>query len=185
MDFNRTLSCTVNTTMDYTNNKLVRGPSFGARANANLIEIEPDLAESWEVNADATEFTFHLRKGVKFQNVAPVNGREMKVSDVLASYNRYKAGGTQQDVFSEVAKFETPDDYTLKVKLTQPLVDFPRNIAAWSFIWPKELVDNLDYLKAHAVGTGPFIQQEWTKKERPSSSRTRTTTRRGCPSSTR
>ena len=81
-----------------------------------------------------------------------------------------QSNAMQQDVFSEVAKFETPDDYTLKVSLTQPLIDFPRNIAAWSFIWPKEQLDNLDYLKEHAVGTGPFIQQSWEKKDPATSS---------------
>ena len=35
-----------------------------------------------------------------------------------AGYSLYRRLG-----FSEVAKFETPDDYTLNVKLTQPLVD--------------------------------------------------------------
>ena len=165
MDFNRTLSCTVNTTMDYTNNKLTRA-KMGPLSNGNAIDIEPDLAESWEVNDDATQFTFHLRRGVKFQNVEPVLGREMTVEDVLLSYERYRAGGTQQDVFLEVANFETPDDYTLVANLSQPLVDFSRNVAAWSFIWPKELIEDLDYLGRHAVGTGPFIQAEWTQKER-------------------
>ncbi|MEZ4501297.1 MAG: ABC transporter substrate-binding protein [Dehalococcoidia bacterium] len=165
MDFNRTLSCTVNTTMDYTNNKLTRA-KFGPLSNGNLIEIEPDLAESWEINGDATEFTFHLREGVKFQNVEPANGRGFDVEDVRLSYERYQAGGTQKDVFSEVTAFETPDDHTLVVKLSEPLVDFPRNIAAWSFIWPRELVADLDTLGQKAVGTGPFIQEEWTQKER-------------------
>ena len=165
MDFTRTLSCTVNTTMDYTMNKLTRA-KFGPFANRNLIEIEPDLAESWEVSEDATQFTFHLRRGVKFQNIEPVLGREFTSNDVMLAYQRYQAGGTQQDVFAEVASFEAPDDYTLVVNLTQPLVDFSRNIAAWSHIWPRELVEDPDFLLEHAVGTGPFIQDEWTKKER-------------------
>ena len=165
MDFNRTLSCTVNTTMDYTNSKLTRA-KFGAHADPKRRAIEPDLAESWEVNGDATEFTFHLRPGVKFHNVAPVNGRELTSEDVRLSYERYKAGGTQQDVFLEVKSFEAPDDYTLKVNLTQPLIDFPRNIASWSFIWPRELVEDPDVLAEHAIGTGAFIQEEWTRKER-------------------
>jgi peptide/nickel transport system substrate-binding protein len=165
MDFNRVLSCTVNTTMDYTNNKLTAA-KFGPTSNGNIIEIEPDLAEKWEGTPDSTQFTFHLRKGVKFQNVSPTNGRELTIEDVKLSFERYRKGGTQQDVFSEVGSFETPDDYTLVVKLTQPLVDFPRNIAAWSFIMAKELIADPELLSNKAVGTGPFIQQEWTRKER-------------------
>ena len=165
MDFNRTLSCTVNTTMDYTKNKLTRA-KFGPLAHPLNIEIEPDLAEKWEVNADATVFTFHLRRGVKFQNVAPVNGRELTSADVKATFERYKAGGTQQDVFGEVASFETPDDYTFIVKLTQPLVDFPRNIAAWSHVDAREVIADTKLLAEKAIGTGPFLQQEWVRKER-------------------
>ena len=165
MDFNRTLSCTINTTMDYTKNKLVRG-IFGPRANPSIIEVEPDLAESWEVSPDNTEFTFHIRQGVKFHNVAPVDGREFTSADVKASVERYMAGGVQRDVWSPVVSMETPDDYTVKFTLDQPFVDFPRNIAAWSHMDAQEIIADEDFLKEHAIGTGPFIQEEWSKKER-------------------
>jgi peptide/nickel transport system substrate-binding protein len=165
MDFNRTLSCTINSTMDYTKNKLTRA-AFGPKSDMFKVTIEPDLAESWEVNADATQFTFHLRKGVKFHNVAPTNGREFTSDDVKATVERYQAGGTQQDVWNVVASMEFPDKYTAVFKLNQPLADFPRNIAAWSHMDAREMVEDNDFLKEHAVGTGPFLQAEWTKKER-------------------
>jgi peptide/nickel transport system substrate-binding protein len=165
MDFNRTLSCTINTTMDYTKNKLVRG-IFGPRANPALIHVEPDLAESWEVNPDQTVFTFHLRKGVKFHNVAPMNGREFTSADVKASIERYRSGGVQKDVWEPVTNIETPDNYTVKVTLSEPIGDFARNIAAWSHMDGKELLDNKEMLAEKSPGTGPFIHSEWTRKER-------------------
>ncbi|MBM3139901.1 MAG: ABC transporter substrate-binding protein [Chloroflexi bacterium] len=165
MDFNRTLSCTINTTMDYTKNKLVRAV-FGPKANPAIIDIEPDLAESWEPSKDASEFVFKLRKGVKFHNVAPVNGREFTAEDVKATILRYQGAGVQQDVWSPVVSMEIPDQYTVKFKLDQPFVDFPRNIAAWSHMDAKEVLEKPDLLREKAIGTGPFIQQEWTKKER-------------------
>ncbi|MSP23045.1 MAG: ABC transporter substrate-binding protein [Dehalococcoidia bacterium] len=165
MDFNRTLSCTINTTMDYTKNKLIRGV-FGPKANPAAINIEPDLAEKWEVNPDQTVFTFHLRKGVKFHNVAPLNGREFTSADVKASIERYRAGGVQKDVWEPVSSIETPDAYTVKLTLSEPLADFPRNIAAWSHMDAREMLDDKAGLALKAVGTGPFIQQEWVRKER-------------------
>jgi len=165
MDFNRTLSCTINTTMDYTKNKLVRA-KFGPKADPALIDVEGDLAESWEVNDKADRYTFNLRRGVKFHNVDPVNGREFTSEDVRASVERYQAGGTQKDVWSPVTSIETPDDYTVVFTLDQPFVDFPKNIAAWSHMDAQEVLDDEDFLLEHAVGTGPFLQEEWTRKER-------------------
>ena len=101
MDINRTLSCTIYTTMNYTNSKVVRGKT-GANAHPFLVEIEPDLAESWEASPDSTEFTFHIRQGIKTHNVDPTNGREYTAEDIKLSMERYKAGGTQQDVFAPV-----------------------------------------------------------------------------------
>ncbi|MCC6237956.1 MAG: ABC transporter substrate-binding protein [Dehalococcoidia bacterium] len=165
MDFNRTLSCTINSTMDFTKNKLTRA-AFGPYAEPYRVTPEPDLAEKWEVSPDATKFTFHLRQGVKFHNVAPVNGREFTSDDVKASFERYNAGGVQKDVWAVVASAEFPDKYTVVFNLNQPLADFPTNIAAWSHMDAREVIANADLLRQKAIGTGPFIQQEWTPKER-------------------
>ena len=107
MDFNRTLSCTVNSTMDYTKNRLVRGQS-GPQADNRRIQIEPDLAESWETSPDGLTWTFHLRQGVKFHNVEPTMGREFISDDVRLSVERYQAGGVQKDMWSDVTSIETP-----------------------------------------------------------------------------
>ena len=44
------------------------------------LEFKPGLAEKWEVNADSTEFTFTLRKGVKFHDGTPMNAQAVKFS---------------------------------------------------------------------------------------------------------
>src|SRR5262249_22415644 len=51
--------------------------------------IRKSLAESWEM-MDSSTWVFHLRKGVKFHNVPPVNGREMTAEDVRYSYELLK-----------------------------------------------------------------------------------------------
>jgi len=165
MDINRTLSCTIYETMEMTNAKLLRGKS-GANAHPFLVEIEGDMAESWEANPDNTEFTFHLRPGIKTHNVDPTNGRVFTSEDVKLSLERYQAGGTQKDVYSGVTSIAAPDENTIVITLGAPNSDFPASTASWSFLWPRELIEDDDRLQEQAVGTGPFIQAEWTKKER-------------------
>jgi ABC-type transport system substrate-binding protein len=45
------------------------------------LTVEPGLAEKWSPNADLTEWTFNLRKGVKF-----FSGKELDANDVVATY---------------------------------------------------------------------------------------------------
>jgi len=164
MDLSRTLSCTIYHTLCYTSNKLTRA-ALGATADPFRVNIEGDLAESWEVSEDAQKHTFTLRQGAKFHNKAPVSGREFTAEDVVKTVEMYSAG-SQADVFSMVSSIETPDDYTVVFNLDQPLGDFALNIGAWSFIYPRELVDDSELRQQVSIGTGPFVQDEWVQKEK-------------------
>jgi len=169
MDLSRTLSCTIYTTLAHTSNKLTRG-KVGPTADPFRVEIEPDLAESWEMSEDGTKHTFNLRQGAMFHNKAPVNGREFNAQDVVKTVEMYSAG-SQADVYSMVTSIETPDDYTVVFNLDQPLADFPTSVGAWSYIYPAELVDDEELRQQVAIGTGPFMQDEWIQKEKSTFSR--------------
>src|SRR5690606_13507665 len=78
----------------YSTNRLVRAKA-GPLADPAGIELEGDLAESWETSDDGLTFTFHLHQGVKTHNIEPTNGREYTSEDVKLSMERYQAGGTQ------------------------------------------------------------------------------------------
>lgn len=143
-------------------------------------EVKPAAAESWEASDDATVFTFHLKKGVKFSN-----GREVKAEDFIYSWTRALKPETMSSMSSSIlgpvkgasdfangitgklAGVEAPDDYTLKVTLEFPLAEFA------SFLGhpvaapvPKEEVERTDVkFSENPVGNGPFKLKEWRPNE--------------------
>lgn len=138
-------------------------------------DIIPDLAESWQVSSDGLTYTFKLRKGVKFQNVAPVNGREFTADDVEYMIKRISADRsivpekwtnlfTRRSDFESVASIEKPDKYTVVVKMKQPDAVFMHNMATTgSGVFPRELIEENPekLIQDKIIGTGPFIQKEY------------------------
>ncbi|MGE3412588.1 MAG: ABC transporter substrate-binding protein [Dehalococcoidia bacterium] len=124
-------------------------------------KLQPELAKSWETSPDGLTYTFHLEQGVKWQNIAPVSGREFKASDVVYAYDQYKSGGAQTALFTTVDRFEAKDDYTFVVRMKQPTPDFILGMStAHPSVFAKELADSGD-IERKAIGTGPMIVKEW------------------------
>jgi peptide/nickel transport system substrate-binding protein/oligopeptide transport system substrate-binding protein len=146
--------------------------------------IVPMLAESWEANEDSSVWTFHLRKGVKFQKTGykgqPTanGGREMVASDVKFSFERLLREKSArayflnmiegyQEMFDEKADewagVQVVDDYTVRFNLSLPYAPFLAAVSYTSFyILPKEDVEKLGKdFGFQPVGTGPFILDDW------------------------
>lgn len=129
--------------------------------------LEPELAERWEISPDSTEFTFFLRKGVKFANIAPVNGRELTSSDVKWSFEYFSRTGEFKDknlakaqydwMFENLKGIEAPDPYTVKVTFNQSFAPF-LYYAGSQFIpiMPHEIYDADGHFHDRIIGTGPF-----------------------------
>jgi peptide/nickel transport system substrate-binding protein len=117
-----------------------------------------DLAESWEQPDDST-YIFRLRRGAKFQNRQPVNGREVTSADVLYSFQRAIDLKNLASLVASVQRMETPDPYTLKVTLSEPDADFLANISASALVVvAKEAVEASGTLeKGPHVGSGPWM----------------------------
>ncbi len=132
----------------------------------------PCLAEGWSGNADATVWTFKLRRGVLFQ--APVS-REVTAADVVAdlryladpahgsqlSYMYMPIKGTDENGLASAAPLgvEAIDRYTVRFTLKYPFSELPDTLGNPAFyVWPADHLRKVG-LKAYArrpVGTGPY-----------------------------
>lgn len=141
------------------------------------LKVQPDLAESWESNKNATEWTFRLHKGVKFHH-----GREMTADDVLFSLNRIldpKTASRGKGLMGPLTKIEALDKYTVKLTLSEPVADFPANLSLpYMRIIPKEKVGELN---TKAYGTGPFMLKEFVVGDHVTVVRNVNYFRRGLP----
>ncbi|MCX6023471.1 MAG: ABC transporter substrate-binding protein, partial [Chloroflexi bacterium] len=163
LDIGLATSCTLYSTNDMVYNKLMRA-KVGPTSDPFRVEIQGDLAKSWDLSKDGLVYTFKLHEGVKYQNLPPVNGRELTSEDVKWNYEEYKSG-VQGSTFENVASIETPDKYTVKITLKEANVDFLPSLAAMAFIRPKEIKDAEGSFRQKAIGTGPFILDKWTPKQ--------------------
>lgn len=150
------------------------------KLQGDLKEVVGDLAESWEVSADATEFTFHLRQNVKWHD-----GKPFSADDVVYSFSEslripmlvpnrmvglvgaaeYASGDADT-----VAGIEKIDDFTVKLTLTDPDSTFLWSLRDSNYvITPKHLlegvapdqIENHPYTLETPIGTGPYKFVQW------------------------
>lgn len=141
-------------------------------------EIGPGLAEKWDISADGTEYTFHLRKGVKFHTTAKFTpSRDFNADDVIFTFMRqfdkehpfHKVGGASYEYFNSMSMPELlqeivkVDDYTVKFTLKRPEAPFIANLAMdFASIFSAEYADKMmkagtpEVIDFEPVGTGPF-----------------------------
>lgn len=124
-------------------------------------EPEPELCESYEMNEDATEFTFKLRSGVNFHD-----GSVMDADDVVASLNRWIESYSGIRNLVGESRFEKVDDLTVAIKLDSSCITLPYMLAAGSqraVITTVEAIENEgeDGYLSDTIGTGPYTMTQW------------------------
>jgi len=119
------------------------------RLTSNL-KADPELAEEFLPNKDATAWTFKLRKGVEFHD-----GKTMTADDVIYSMNRHIGANSiskASSLVADVDRWEKVNDHEIRAVMKSPNADLPVLIGTFHF---KILQDGAtDFSKP--VGTGPF-----------------------------
>jgi peptide/nickel transport system substrate-binding protein len=151
--------------LSFVYSKLLRH-KVGADVRPGTFIVEPDIAERWE-EPDDTTYIFHLRKGVKWHNKPPVNGRELVAEDVKFTFDRFLTveGNPARELLESVERVEVVDRYTVQFRLKEPFVWLLDTLASPLCMWiiaPEVVAQYGDLKKVEtAIGTGPFLLEHF------------------------
>lgn len=141
--------------------ELVYEPLVNLDADLNIV---PSLAEAWEFSDDAMMLTMNLRAGVTFHD-----GSDFTSADVKASFERIldeATGASARSNYISISSIDTPDDLTVVFNLSNPDVPILAAMASVNAsIVSEEAVAAGDFA-SRAIGTGPFILDEWIPEEK-------------------
>lgn len=148
--------------------------SFGTRVCTKVTEgllqydfdfnPQPQLATAWSISPDGLQYSFDLRRAVKWHD-----GRDFTSDDVAFSILTLKqVHPRRRSTFANVVEVRTPDPHRAIVVLSQPAPYLLASLAAGSApIVPKHIYDggnvSANPNNMHPIGTGPFLFKEWIR----------------------
>ena len=169
--------------LGWTFSRLVQpGPATGTWA--------PDLAAGWEVNEDATEYTFYLQKHAKWHDGTPVTANDVAFTVksllnpqsaewMVNTYISVKgAKAYQEGNAMDVEGIQIVDDYTIKLTMERPNVTFLDELVVVAALSPapilpehalKDIPDDQlfehDFWSQGLMGSGPFKFVSWVPQQ--------------------
>jgi peptide/nickel transport system substrate-binding protein len=131
------------------------------------LELEGELAQSWDISSDQKTITFHLKPGMKW-----ADGQPLTSADILFTWKLVTDDNTRTPYAADyklVKQAEAPDPLTFRVSYAQP---YAPALDSWSGlqILPKHLLEGQDIntttFARHPVGSHYYQLDEWKTGER-------------------
>lgn len=126
------------------------------------LQPHPRLAVSWEANADATDWTFHLREGVKFHDGSPFTAKDARYSLTRLIDPKVASPAAPALSFLKDGEINVVDDHTLQIKVKSPTAEMPVMLATKFILMVKDGTPS-DVLATTANGTGAFKAPDYKR----------------------
>ena len=163
-----------------TTSTAVIGDLFSGLTKLNLktMEVEPDLAQRWEVSEDGRVWTFYLRRDVRWSDGKPFTAEDVVFTFNEVYYNDSIPSSTRDilTVKGKKIKVEKIDRFAVRFTLPEPFAPFLNALSAE--ILPKHVLEkhvrdgsfnttwNVNTDPKDIVGTGPWVLKEYVKGQR-------------------
>jgi peptide/nickel transport system substrate-binding protein len=125
-------------------------------------KFQPGLAERWEASEDGLTWTFYLKKGVKFHDGTDFN------AEVVKWWLEGMQKGVNSYMFESMTEAKVIDEHTIALTFSGPFPNLLYNLStSFSGIMSKAAYEKYgdEYGTKYAVGTGPFMLQEWVQND--------------------
>ena len=136
--------------------------------NPETLDMEPRIAESWDICEEYLEYTFYLRDDVRFSDGEPLTAEDVVFSfetvldpEVMAPHLR--------NYYADIEEVELVDDYTVRFTCSQPYFRHLIMIGGLPIL-PKHIYGEGDFndhpKNRSPVGSGPYVFHDWRTGQR-------------------
>jgi len=131
-------------------------------ANPETGELEPWLAESWDISDDGLEYVFHIRDGVTFSNGQALDAGAVQRNIEFQAFGNPDLGVVPNTTYPVVDEVTSDEDAgTVTVRLAEPFSPYVKILSNWasSLVADETLALSAEELQqaVNVIGTGPFV----------------------------
>lgn len=131
------------------------------------LNLEGELAESWEISADGKIVTFKLKRGVKWHDGRPLTAKD--VAFTLARFMDPKVMTAYRSNYEYIERYTALDDYTFRAWYRTPFAPSLEKLGGMPVL-PGHLLEGRDINKAddfnfRPIGSGPYKFVSWKRAE--------------------